>query len=33
MIKFVGFDSGKFRTEFVDNELISFISIPVSENH
>jgi hypothetical protein len=33
VVEFVGFDSGKLRTEFVDNEIISFVSISVAENH
>ena len=33
MIKFVRLDSSKFSPEFIDDEIIGFVSIPVIENH
>ena len=33
MVKLVGFNSGEFGTELVDNEVISFIPIPVTKDH
>ena len=33
MIQFVGPDSGKLRTKFVENEIISFVPVPVIENN
>lgn len=32
MIKFVGSDSGKFGTEFIDDEVISLILITMTED-
>ena len=33
MVKLVGFNSGEFGTELVDNEVISFIPISVTKDH
>jgi len=33
VIQFVGPDSGKLRTKFVENEIISFVPVPVIENN
>lgn len=33
MVEFIGSDSGKFSSEFVNNKFISFVAIIVVENH
>jgi len=33
MVKLIGFNSGEFGAELVENEIISLIPVPVTKNH